>query len=106
MRIILHNDDTLHGFDSARTLAEEVLHKEIKGRMREMLTRVEIWVADENADKGGPDDKRCTMEAHPRGRKPVGVQARAADIPAALCAAAKKLARALGRELRLGVVRK
>ncbi len=99
MTVILHNDDALHGFDAAQEFAEEVLQKEIKGRRWDMLTRVDVWVADENAQKGGPDDKRCSMEAHPAGRKPVGVKHHAPDIPAAIRGAAKKLARALEKEL-------
>lgn len=99
MQIILNNDDILHGFDSAQSFAEDVLERTLKGKAQH-LTRVEIWVADENGAKGGPDDKRCSMEARPKGRKPVGVQHNAADIPAAIRGAADKLARVLERELR------
>ena len=98
MQIILHNDDTLHGFESAESFAEETVNKALKGKT-DRLTRVEIWVADENAQKGGPEDKRCSMEAHPRGRKPVGVKHYASDITAAIRGAAKKLSRALEHEL-------
>ena len=99
MTVILHNDDTLQGFDSAQSFAEEVLRKEIKGRKWDMLTRVDVWVADENGAKGGPDDKRCSIEAHPAGKKPVGVKSHGPDIPTAIRSAAKKLARALEKEL-------
>ncbi len=98
MQVILHNDDALHGFDSARSFAEEVLGRALKGKA-ERLSRVEVWVADENAHKGGADDKRCSMEAHPRGRKPVGVKHHAADVATAIRGAADKLARALERDL-------
>ncbi len=101
MQVFLHNDDTLHGFASGQAFAEDVLGRELKGRMAGMLTRVDVWVSDENGPKGGPDHKKCAMEAHPRGRRPVGVHANAADIPAAIRGAGKKLARALERELKL-----
>lgn len=98
MQVILHNDDTIHGYDSALRLAQEALERALKGRA-DRLSRVEVWVADENAHKGGPDDKRCAMEAHPRGRKPVGVRHHAADVGAAIRGAADKLARVLERDL-------
>ena len=98
MQIILHNDDTLHGFEAGRAFVEEVLGAALHG-MGERLTRVDVWVSDENGPKGGPEDKKCSMEAHPRGRRPVGVSAHGADIPAAIRAAARKLARVLEKDL-------
>ena len=94
MQVILHNHDAVHGFESAQEFAEDILRRALKGTS-DRLTRVEIWVSDENSHKGGADDKRCSMEAHPKGRKPVGVKNYAADIPAA----ATKLSHALEHEL-------
>ena len=102
MQVFLHNDDTLHGFEAGQEYAEELLGRELKGQVAEMITRVDVWVADENGPKGGPENKKCSMEAHPKGRKPVGVHAFGADIPAAMRSAAKKLARALESELKPG----
>ena len=99
MQVILHNDDVLKGIDGVQAFAEEELRKALHGKV-ERLTRVEIWVADENGPKAGPDDKRCSMEAHPRGRRPVGVKHHAGDVKAAIKGAARKLARALEKELR------
>ncbi|HGG63190.1 MAG TPA: ribosomal subunit interface protein [Rhodobacteraceae bacterium] len=98
MQVILHNHDAVHGFESAQEFAEDVLNRALKGKL-DRLTRVEIWVSDENSHKGGADDKRCSMEAHPKGRKPVGVKNFAADIPAAIRGAATKLSHALEHEL-------
>ncbi len=106
MQIILHNDDTLEGFESAQALAEEVVGKALKGKVADMVTRVDVWVSDENGPKGGPDDKRCSMEAHPAGRKPVGVHENARDVAAAIRGAAKKLARALEKEIKPKVAKK
>ncbi len=99
MQVILHNDDVLHGFESAQEYTEEVLRKAIKGHRWDQLSRIEVWVADENSSKGGPDDKRCSMEAHPRGKKPVGVRNHAPDIAHAISGAAEKLARVLEKDL-------
>ena len=35
------------------------------------LTRIEVHVSDENGRKHGSDDKTCTIEARPRGGRPV-----------------------------------
>ncbi len=102
MQVFLHNDDTLHGFESAQDYAEEIVTRELKGQLGQMITRVDVWVADENGPKGGPENKKCSMEAHPKGRRPVGVHAFGADVPAAIRSAGKKLAHALENELKPG----
>ena len=61
------------------------------GHLSERLTRVEVHLKDQNADKHGPEHIRCTMEARPRGLAPMSSHADAADIPAALKGAATKL---------------
>ncbi|UYV13880.1 MAG: HPF/RaiA family ribosome-associated protein [Phycisphaera sp.] len=70
------------------------------GRFEDRLTRVEVHFADENsAQKSGSDDKRCTMEARPRGRDPITVEANAGDFYPAVNDAAGKLKRALAKRL-------
>ena len=65
------------------------------GRFVEQVTRVEVHLSDENAGKGGGDDKRCLMEARLEGRPPTAVTHRAATVEHALIGAAGKLARTL-----------
>lgn len=60
-------------------------------RYEDRLTRIEIHVGDVNANKGGPDDKRCTLEARPNGLDPVSVTDDAATIDQAVAGAAGKL---------------
>src|SRR5690606_17690012 len=68
------------------------------GRHRDSLTRVEVHLADENGGKGGSDDKRCTLEARPRGRQPLAVTHHAASPEAATRGALQKLGRLLERQ--------
>mgnify|MGYP006172692853 CR=1 FL=1 len=49
-------------------------------RVSSRLTRVEVHLADENAGKGGADDKRCMIEARPAGQSPVAVTNHAATL--------------------------
>ena len=85
MEINIHTPHLHTSEDAAR---EEVSHA--LQRFEERLTRVDVFVKDLNADKGGRD-KRCTIEARPRGLAPIAAHADAADIPAALKGAAVKL---------------
>lgn len=55
------------------------------------VTRVDVHVRDENAGKGGADDKRCVMEARLRGRQPLAVTHRASTVGEAVSGATEKL---------------
>jgi hypothetical protein len=67
----------------------------ILSRFADHITRLEIHLSDENADKPGNTDKRCLMEARPAGRPPVAVSHEGATLEDAWTGAAKKLARLL-----------
>jgi len=60
-------------------------------RFSDQLTRVEVHLSDENADKGGAADKRCLLEARPAGLQPVVVTDHGATVEAALGGALRKL---------------
>jgi hypothetical protein len=67
-------------------------------RYAERLTRVEVFLRDENAGKGGLD-KHCTLEARPRGLDPLVAGHQAATAAEAVAGAAGKLERLLERRL-------
>ncbi len=52
-------------------------------------------MSDQNGTKGGKDDKRCVLEAHVEGRKPVAVVENAANTKQAVQGAIDKLVRML-----------
>jgi ribosome-associated translation inhibitor RaiA len=64
-------------------------------RFRERLTRVELHLSDENAHKGGQDDKRCMMEARIKGQQPIVVTNQAASMNEAVSGALDKLKRSV-----------
>ncbi len=64
-------------------------------RYEEDLTRIEVHLADENGDKPGPHDKRCQMEARPKGHQPISVTHKAPTLDQAVDGAATKLSHAL-----------
>ncbi|MDE1164985.1 MAG: HPF/RaiA family ribosome-associated protein [Pseudomonas sp.] len=73
-----------------RTTVESTLE-----RYEEDLTRVEVHLRDENGDKPGTHDKRCQMEARPKGHQPISVTHKAASLDQAVDGAATKLNHAL-----------
>lgn len=60
-------------------------------RYSERLTHIEVHFSDENAAKGGDQDKRCAIEVHAAGLKPLGVTHKAASVDLALDGAIEKL---------------
>jgi ribosome-associated translation inhibitor RaiA len=64
-------------------------------RYEEDLTRIEVHLRDENGAKPGPHDKRCQMEARPKGHQPISVTHTATSLDQAVDGAANKLNHAL-----------
>lgn len=61
----------------------------------ELLTRVVVHISDENAHKAGADDKRCHIEARPKGHQPISVTHKADGMGIAVDGAAEKMRHAL-----------
>ena len=64
-------------------------------RFDDLLTRVEVHVGDENAQKAGAADKRCQIEARPKGLQPISVTHKAESLEMAVDGAIGKLNNAL-----------
>jgi ribosome-associated translation inhibitor RaiA len=94
MQIQVNTDDNVAGREElARRVETEVLSA--LRRFSGHITRVEVHLSDENAEKGGANDKRCLMEARPKGLKPLAVSHQGATLEEAFTGAAKKLQAAL-----------
>ncbi len=64
-------------------------------RFEELLSRIEIHVSDENAQKGGDLDKRCQIEFRPKGHQSMSVTHKAESLRLAVDGAAVKARHAL-----------
>ena len=96
MQVQFNSDSSVMGTANvAERIGARVREK--LARYEDRLTRVEIHVHDENAHKHGHDDKACTIEARPRGGKPIGVTEGASTVDDAARKAANTLAQRLGR---------
>ncbi|MEO9461272.1 MAG: HPF/RaiA family ribosome-associated protein [Marinomonas sp.] len=93
-----NSDSSVMGTDNVATRIEEAVRAKL-ARFEERLTRIEVHVSDENAHKGGADDKTCMIEVRPRGDKPIGVTEHASDVDTAARRAANTMAQRLERVL-------
>lgn len=60
-------------------------------RFLEHLTRIELHLSDQNADKENGADKRCNIEARIKGKQPIAVSDDASTYDLAIAGAALKL---------------
>lgn len=98
LQVLVNTDSNLPGTESVAGQVEQAVRKGLR-RFEAQLTRVQVFLADENAAKGGPADKRCTIEARPRGAAPVAASDRGETIDGAVSAALSRLTAALNTEL-------
>lgn len=98
MQFQFNSDSSVMGTDNVAERIEEAVRSKL-ARFENRLTRLEVHVSDENARKGGDDDKTCMIEARPRGGKPIGVTEHAGDVDTAARRAASTMAQRLERIL-------
>lgn len=67
------------------------------GRHFDRITRFEVHLADTNAHKKGAGDRRCRVEARPRGLDPILAEDEGDDMYTVVKRAAEKISRALTR---------
>ncbi len=91
MQINIHHPHLKSNDDAILEAVQHTL-----GRFENRLTRIEVFIKDINADKGG-GDKHCTIEARPRGLDPMAAEHEADSILIAVSAAADKLKTQLTR---------
>jgi len=96
MQVQFNSDSSVMGTDNVAERIEAAVREKL-ARFGDRLTRVEIHVRDENATKGGADDKACTIEARPRGGRAIGVTENAATVDDAARKAASTLTQRLER---------
>ncbi|PWB35301.1 ribosomal subunit interface protein [Pseudomonas sp. SDI] len=94
MQIQVNSDNHIQGNIRLEQWVRSTVESTLE-RYEEDLTRVEVHLRDENGDKPGPHDKRCQMEARPKGHQPISVTHKSASLEQAVEGAASKLDHAL-----------
>ena len=94
MQIQVNTDHHVEGGDLLNKHVESLLNDSLKN-FKDQVTRIEVYISDENSHKGGDDDLRCTMEARIRGLKPLAVTFHADNINTAIDGAAERITRSV-----------
>ena len=97
MQIQVHSDNHIEG--SARLVdwvSASVASK--LERFDDELTRIVVHLNDENGEKAGAHDKRCQIEARPKGQQPISVTHKAESLELAIDGAIDKLGNALSHQ--------
>ena len=90
MIVQLNTDKNIQGTDNLESYVTERIEGVLK-HLTDHITRIEVHLTDQNADKSGPDDNQCKLEARLEGRQPIVVTSVADTREKALDDAAKKL---------------
>lgn len=90
MKIQLNTDKNIEGTQNLEMFVNRRLEETLK-HFSNHITRVEVHLSDQNADKPGPDDVQCTMEARLQKLKPVTVTSKSDSREKALEEAIKKM---------------
>ncbi len=98
MQIQVNTDHNVKGGDLLIKYVKGLLNDSLNSFIDE-VTRVEVYISDENGPKGGDDDLRCTMEARIRGLQPIAVTHHDANIDLAIAGAADRITRSVRKTL-------
>lgn len=98
MKIQVNTDHNIHAHQATIENIDATVEAGL-GHLSDHITRVEVHVSDENAQKGGDTDKRCVIEARLEKHQPIAVTQEAASLDEAVEGAADKLKRLLDHTL-------
>ena len=101
MQVQFNSDSTVMGTDDVASRIEARVREKL-GRFEDRLTRLEVHVHNDHRHTHGHDDKACTLEARPRGGKPLGVTEHGSTVDDAARKAAMTLAQRLDRHFGKG----
>lgn len=90
MLIQFNANNQLEGAQAQREELTELISDSLE-RFDEHVTRIEVHLGDENGNKEGNADKRCSLEARVEGREPIAVIHHAENYEYAVRGAVDKL---------------
>ena len=90
MQVLVNTDDHIHGSESLAQWVQDEANSRL-ARLRDNITRLEVFLSDVDSGKSGINDKRCRLEARVAGRPPVSVTAEADKMASAFIDSVDKL---------------
>lgn len=90
MKIQFNTDKNIEGTEVLEKFVAEKIKSSLKHSM-DQITRIEVHLSDQNAEKGGIDDIQCKMEARLEGIQPVIVISKSSSKEKALDDAVDKM---------------
>jgi len=94
MKVEVRTDNNIEGSARMTNYFTQTL-QEALDRFAERITRVDVYLSDENAQKEGSDDKRCLLEARVNGLSPIVASNAAENIDIAFSGAVDKLVKSI-----------
>ena len=94
MHIEVSTDNSIKGSEAITAQITGLVHHDL-AYLAEHITRIEVHLSDFNADKSGPDDIKCVLEARLKGQRPMTVTDSASTLEQATRGAAGKMKSAL-----------
>ena len=101
MLVHLVTDNHIHGSKEGLAQHVEDKVKHALDRFSTQITRVDVHLHDDNAQKHGANDKRCVVEARPAGLQPVSVHHSAETVEESLVGALDKLEKVLDKTMEI-----
>ncbi|MGB5263872.1 MAG: HPF/RaiA family ribosome-associated protein [Lutimonas sp.] len=95
MKIQVNTDKNIEGTEMLETFVSEKIRSGLK-HFVDKITRIEVHLSDQNADKGGIEDIQCKIEARVEDLQPVIVVSKSSSIEKALNDAVDKMKATLG----------
>lgn len=90
MKIQFNTDKNIQGVETLETYVSEKITNGLK-HFANKITRIEVHLSDQNADKEGSDDIQCKIEARVEGLQPVMVVSNSSSNEEALDSAVSKM---------------
>lgn len=94
MMVQVHTDNHIVGRAEVLEQVEAAIRASLVG-FEDQLTRLDVYLSDDNGPKHTGDDIRCVIETHPHGGGRLAVTRHAGDMMAAVDAACEVLHRQL-----------
>lgn len=90
MKIQFNTDRNIHGTEQLEQFVHDKVNHGLK-HFADHITRVEVHLSDTNAEKSGPADIHCKLEARIAGMQPISVTGKSNDKELALDEAIDKM---------------